>query len=88
MRKMFSDSILDLRKCPNRKLHESESACFPVGVLHVVQLYYFLERLGLYLTESKNGFPIVFSNIARKGSGFFSSSYGSNVFAKWLVFIS
>ena len=31
----------------------------------------FLECFGLYLTKSKNGFPIVISNLARKGSGFF-----------------
>ena len=30
-----------------------------------------MERFGLYLTKSKNGFPIVFSNLARKGSGVF-----------------
>ena len=30
-----------------------------------------LERFGLYLTKSKNGFPIVFSNLVRKGSEFF-----------------
>ena len=28
MRKMLSDSVLDLGKCPHRKTHESESACF------------------------------------------------------------
>ena len=32
---------------------------------------FFLERFGLYLTKSKNGFAIVFSNLAQKGSGFF-----------------
>ena len=31
----------------------------------------FLERFGSYLTKSKNGFPIAFSNLAQKGSGFF-----------------
>ena len=29
----------------------------------------FLERFGQYFKKSKNGFPIVFSNLARKGSG-------------------
>ena len=33
-----------------------------------------LERFGLYLTKSKNGFPIKFSNLARKGLGFFFRS--------------
>ena len=77
MGKMLSDSILDLGKCPYRKRHESESACFPVGTLPKVQnriwkhfshkvlynynsKFFFVERFGLYLTKSKNGFPIVF----------------------------
>ena len=38
MRTMLSDSILDLKKCPNRKTHESESACFPVEALCEVQI--------------------------------------------------
>ena len=37
MSKMLSDSILDLEKCPNPKMHESESACFPVEALCKVQ---------------------------------------------------
>ena len=37
MRKMLSESILDLGKCPNQKTHESESACFLVGALGNVQ---------------------------------------------------
>ena len=37
MRKKLSESILDLRKCPNRKTHESESAYFLVGELCKVQ---------------------------------------------------
>ena len=37
-------------------------------------LNFFVERFGLHLTKSKNGFPIVFSNLARKGSrGFFQA---------------
>ena len=32
-RKKFSESILDLGKCPSQKMHESESACFPVEAL-------------------------------------------------------
>ena len=35
MRKLLSDSIFDLEKCPYRKTHERES--FPVGVLCKVQ---------------------------------------------------
>ena len=35
---------------------------------------FFLERFGQYLKKSKNGFPIVFSNLAREGSrGFFQA---------------
>ena len=38
MRKMLSDSILDLGDCPNWKTLEIESACFPVGALHIAKL--------------------------------------------------
>ena len=57
-------------------MHESESACFLVWALPVVEnqllkhfsnkvLYnycskFFFERFGEYLKKSKNGFPIVF----------------------------
>ena len=37
MRKMISESILDLGKYPNQKTHLSESACFLVGALCKVQ---------------------------------------------------
>ena len=37
MRKMLSDSTLDLGKCPNWKTHESKSACFPIGALPEVK---------------------------------------------------
>ena len=83
MRKMLSKSILDLGKCPNWKTLESESACFLVGHLVrskiksessfpikyyiITILNFFLEHFGLYLTKSKNGFPIVFSNLVQKG---------------------
>ena len=90
MRKMLSDSIFDLKKCPNQKTHENESTCFPVGALcevlnriwehfshKVLHNYYSKKKLdcfGLYLTKSKNGFSIVFSNLVRKGSrGFFQA---------------
>ena len=33
-------------------------------------LIFFLEQFGQYFKKSKNGFPIVFSNLARKGPGF------------------
>ena len=91
-RKMLSESILDLGKCPNQKMHESESACFPVEALckaqnciwkqfsHKVLFNYYskfyLERFSLYLTKSKNGFPIVFSNfqiLHGRARGFLSS---------------
>ena len=84
MRKMLLDSILDLVKCPNWKT--CTFMRFPVGALpeiqnwiwkhfsYKVQYNYYskkMERFGIYL-KSKNGFRIVFSNLARKGSGFFS----------------
>ena len=87
MRKMLSNSILDLGKCPNRKLCTFTFMRFLVGAFPKVQnriwkhfphkvLYnynskLFLERFCLYLTKSKNGFPIVFPNLARKGSTVF-----------------
>ena len=37
MGKMLSGLILDLRKCPNKKMHERESAGFPVWELPKVQ---------------------------------------------------
>ena len=58
MRKILSESILDLGKCPNRKMHESERACFPVGALREVQIesesiflikYYIITILNLAL---------------------------------------
>ena len=86
MRKMFSDSILDLGKCPNPKTHESESACFQVGhfarskikskSIFLIKYYIItiLKKFGAIrciFNKVKNGFPIVFSNLALKGSGFF-----------------
>ena len=90
MGKLLSDSILDLGNCPNFKTCTFTFMHFPVGALPEVQnrirkqfshkvLYsfltkFFLERFGQYLKKSKKGFPIVFSNLARKGSrGFFQA---------------
>ena len=85
---MLSDSMLDLGKGTNRKMHESESACFRLGhfarskieseSFFLIQCYkitiqFFLERFSQYLTKSKNLLLIVFSNLARKGLGFFLS---------------
>ena len=36
-RKLLSDLILDFGKCRNRKMYESESACFLVRALPEVQ---------------------------------------------------
>ena len=66
MRKMLSDSILDLRKCPNRKTHESESAYFWFG--HFARSKIKSESIFLIITILKN---IVFSNLSKKGLGFF-----------------
>ena len=67
MRKMLSNSILDLGKCPNRKTCTFTFMRFPVGAIPEVQnsiwkyfshkvLYnyyskFFLERFTLYLTK-------------------------------------
>ena len=97
---MLSESIFGLGKCPNRKTHESKSvfwlghfasskieskSSFPIKY-YIITIQFFLERFGLYFTKSKNGFPIVFSSLARKGSKFFFFKLGSYFFAKWLVF--
>ena len=37
MRKLLSDLIFDLRKCPTWKTHESETACFLIWALPEVQ---------------------------------------------------
>ena len=88
VRKMLLDSIFDLGKCPNRKTHESESAFFWLG--HFARSKIKSESIFLikyYIINSKkkrafwplfnkvkNGFPLVFSNLARKGSmGFFQA---------------
>ena len=91
---MLSDQILDLRKCPNRKTHESESACFPVGALPNESI--FLIKYYIITVIKKNGafWPIfnkvkkwishcIFKSFAEGVKGFFSSQ-GANFFAKLL----
>ena len=39
--------------------------------MSILLIIIFLEHFGHYLKKSKNGFPIIVSNLARKGSGFF-----------------
>ena len=38
---------------------------------YIITILIILKRFGQYFQKSTNGFPIVFSNLARKGSGFF-----------------
>ena len=60
---------------------ESESR-FPIK-------YYIITILNFFwsvLTKSKNGFTIVFSNLAQKGSRGFVQARKLFFFAKWLVF--
>ena len=101
MRKMLSDSILDLRKRHNRKTCTFTFMRFPPGALPEVQnwiwkhfshkvLYTYyskkkLECFGSYLTKWKNGFPIASINLARKCSGFFFKARNLIFFAKWRV---
>ena len=47
---------------------ESESS-FLIKYYIITVLNFFLERFGQYLKKSKNGFPIVFSNLARPMGG-------------------
>ena len=59
---------------------------FPIKFNIITVVNFFFERFDLYLTKSKNEFPTVFSNIARKGSGFLFQARKLIFFAKWLVF--
>ena len=71
-------------KCMKVKLHvfwlghfvrskiKSESI-FLIKYYKIIILNKIWHHFGLYLTKPKIGFPIVFSNLARKVSGFFSS---------------
>ena len=76
MGKLLSNLILDLAKCPNQKTCTFTFMHFLIGALPEVQnwfrkpfshkvLYNYYSN-DLYLTKSKNGFPIVFSNLAWK----------------------
>ena len=49
---------------------ESESI-FLIKYYIITIINFILERFSLYLTKPKNGFPIVFSNLARRGSRVF-----------------
>ena len=87
MRKLLSDLILDLAKCPNRKTCTFPFIRFLIGALPKVQNYsesifliqeYKTTILNLVLEcfcpnfyKSKNGFPIACSNLAQKGYVFF-----------------
>ena len=55
-----------------RSKTEPESS-FPIKYYIITILKKKLERFGLYLAKSKNGFPIVFSSLARKVLGFFQA---------------
>ena len=61
--------VLRLGHFPKSKI-ESENI-FLIKYYIITILNFFLERFGQYLIKSKNEFPIVFSNLARKGSRVF-----------------
>ena len=75
MRKMLSDSILELMKCPNLKICTFTFMRFAVGALSEVLYNYYSNLFWTVLVHTKQskkkGFPIAFSNLAWKGSGFF-----------------
>ena len=89
MRKMPSDSILDLAKYPNRKTFTFIFMCFLVGALPEIQnwiwkhfshkvLYNYyskknLEGFGSYLRKSKKDFPLHFQILRKKVQGIFFS---------------
>ena len=99
MRKMLSDSILDLRKCPNRKMHESEHAFFPGHFARskiesesiYLMKYYIItipKNWGAFQPTfnkvKKMDFPLYFQILHRRFQGFFFK-LGSYFFFKWLV---
>ena len=64
IRKLLSKLILDFGKCPNQKMHESESAGFLVWALPMVQNHFskqFYQKV-LYSYCSKKNWSIL-SNI-------------------------
>ena len=81
MRKILQIQFWTLGNAPTRKCMTVNVHFFPVGALCEVQnvilkhfshkvLYNYhsfktIKRFGLYLTKSKNGFPIEISNFAR-----------------------
>ena len=100
MRKMLSDLIFDLGKCPTGKRMKVKLYVFRLGhfarskiesesifliKFFIITILKKIESFGLYLTKSKNGFHIVFSNPARKGSGFFFQA--QNLFFRQLACI-
>ena len=88
--KRFSDSILDLGKCPNPKTHESESACFQVGhfarskieseSIFLIKFYIitilniFWSNLVYIYQSRKMDFPLYFQILSGRVQGFFSST--------------
>ena len=54
---MVSETVLDLRKCPNQKTHERESAVFLVWALPKVKAVFYTKS---YIITILNFFPIVF----------------------------
>ena len=101
MRKMLSEPILDLRKCPNWKTHESESAGFLVGALHkvwnqiwkqfshkVLYNYYsnFFWALRSICNKVKKWISHYFFKSCAKGFKCFFSSWEATFCAKRLVF--
>ena len=101
MKKMLSDSILDLAKCPNRKTCTFTFMRFSFGALSEVQnwiwkhfshkvLYnycskIFLEIFGSYLRKSKMDFPLHFQILRERVWDFFLQARKLFFFAKWLV---
>ena len=81
MRKLLLKVILDLMKCPNQKMHESESAGYLVGhfpwsrISEVVYNYgshFFGEHFGQYL-KTKMDFPLYFQKVIWPGADSFCS---------------
>ena len=93
MRKMLSETILDLGKGPNQKMHESEKACFLVGALRKVQNQIWKQLLYNYYYKKIGAFWLIFNKVKKwishgilkscmEGFGFFFFKLGSLFFCQ------
>ena len=81
IRKLLSKLMLDLKKCPNQKMHESESACFLVWELPAVQNYFLKQFSYKVLINYCSKFFGAFRSAFKKSKKRISQC--KNVISKW-----